>query len=268
MTTQPQKLPVLANVWLAYATMVRNFAGLLRISVLPLAMITLIALLPGLILPAEWCDSGSDGKIRFAPLLVSGVVSLLYLPFASMIAVAWHNFVLRGEPLKVRVNFLYDGELRGYLMLGAVFELVGQAVSLTFTLAAYQFASNGTPSDVVFAALNWILFVVSVFFTIRLSPLFPSVAVGSGATFAQTWRVTRGSFWRLFWGSLLTIAPLALLINILSMWLSPRFGEPGSPPVLTWDAVNVATAFLAGVVELGFLSLAYRHFFESPAQPA
>ena len=183
-----------------------------------------------------------------------------------MIAVAWHNFVLREQPLKVRFDFRHDSELRSYLLLGALFELAAQAISLAFALAASQFASDRLPSEYAFAVLAWLVFLVWVFISTRLSPLLPAVAVGNGFTFAETWRATRGNFWRLLWGSLLTILPLAVPMSVLSFyWISPRLGVSGSLPVMIWEASNVAAAFLAGVIELGFLSLAYRHFFEAKA---
>ena len=244
MISSSPKLP-LTSIGLAYATVFRNFAGLLLISALPLIMIAAITVLPGLMLPAEWCDSGSDGKIRVAPLLVSGAVSLLYLPFASMIAVAWHNFVLRGTPLMLRFDLFRDRELRGYLLLGAAFELVGQAVTLAFTLLIDQTVSQGSSSLWISALFTWILFAASVFITVRLSPLFPAVAVGSGVTVAQTWRATRGNFWRLFWGGVLATGPMAVALGLLAPWTEPYLGKPGSLLASTLDALNIVAYYLS-----------------------
>jgi len=267
MISSSPKLP-LTGIRFAYAIVFRNFAGLLRVSVLPLIMIAAITVLPPLVLPAEWTGSGSDGRIRLTPALVDSAVSLLYLPFASMIAVAWHNFVLRGTPLSLRFDFLQDRELRGYLALGAAFELVSQVVIFAFALLIDQTVSHGRSSLWISALCTWILFAVSVFVTIRLSPLFPAVAVSGGVTLAQAWRATRGNFWRLFWGGVLATGPMAVAMGLLAVWTEPYRGKAGLPFGMTLDALSIVAYYLAGVVELGFLSLAYRHFFESPDPPA
>jgi hypothetical protein len=108
---------------------------------------------------------------------------------------------------------------------------------------------------------------------VRLWLLLPAQAIGNTSlTFKQAWNRTRGNVWRLVWGVAATTLPMVVIHIILLL----RFGLPHLGR-LEADFVSRMTAgsilgtacdLLILPISIGFLSHAYRHFFEAPPESA
>ena len=120
-----------------------------------------------------------------------------------------------------------------------------------------------------------VLHAVGTAVAFRLSLLLPARAVGDlSLTFKQTWRRTRGNTWRLFWGIVVTTMPPLLLAQIGFL---TTIGAPSPANFASEDFVAQMTAasavftvyyLLIVPIGIGFLSHAYRHFFQAPIELA
>jgi membrane-anchored glycerophosphoryl diester phosphodiesterase (GDPDase) len=105
----------------------------------------------------------------------------------------------------------------------------------------------------------------------RLTMALPARAVGhNGINFRAIWARTAGNTWRIGFGFLLCVLPIALVTQALvTGTLMARMPDPkDSEAVLAWlssmavpNGIMVAILTLSNMVGIAFLSLAYRHFF-------
>jgi hypothetical protein len=190
--------------------------------------------------------------------------ALVILPMLSSLAVAWHRLLLRGEHVEGRY-FRFDSVVLGY---AAMFFLIGLLPGVPQYLgqiyaALSQPATAMQPSTVgvALSSLGSLLSIVIWFFSTRLIMVLPARAIGrDDVTVGVAWAGTRRNTWRLFWGYFFCLLPVALLGSVLAMWLV--FSAPSRALVtVVWTILTLLWA-LFGMVGVGFLSLAFRYFFE------
>ena len=236
-------------------------------------------------------DSTNQGDSAFPYRLLLEMAAQFFV--ASAIAVSWHRLLIHGEKpssffsIRVdRVVLLYFGWV--LVMAMPVFLLV---VASDYSYEIFRFfieqalAQADTPGpeseslqieqleaglyfdlfflgevllSVVLVILVWAIFA---FVPTRIGLLLPALAVGTrwlGA--GESWRRTRGNFWRLYLGTTLIfmvtlfgITVFAYSLGLLQEEMS-RLGES----VLT-GLISVFE-MLGAVVGISFLSLAYQHF--------
>jgi membrane-anchored glycerophosphoryl diester phosphodiesterase (GDPDase) len=121
--------------------------------------------------------------------------------------------------------------------------------------------------------LGVILYAVGAAVAFRLTLLLPARAIGNvDLTFRQTWDRTRGNIWRLFWGVAVTTSPPLLIgqIVFLLRFGFPRPGVAGGDDFIaqmtTVSTISTVYYLLIVPIGIGFLSHAYRHFFQAPLQ--
>lgn len=92
----------------------------------------------------------------------------------------------------------------------------------------------------------------------RISLALPATAIDSPhQTFKHAWSASRGSFWRLFWGGLLSYWPF-LPIGIASL-MSTGVEDQSRLNYVLSQSVGTAAVFVAGLIWVAFFSHAYRH---------
>lgn len=102
------------------------------------------------------------------------------------------------------------------------------------------------------------LIALMLYLPTRFSLSLPATAIESaGQTFAAAWSASSGSFWRLFWGGLLSYWPL-LPVGVVIFTLTDFENQSRQAYVLS-QSVGTAAAFFAGLVWVAFFSHAYRH---------
>jgi hypothetical protein len=190
-------------------------------------------------------------------LAVGSLGRIIVLPMAASIAVAWHRLILRAE--HVRGWYLrFDRTVVSYAILS--FLIVTLPNLLVSTFGALAQTTNETRPGIAVTVLTF-TGLACWFIAPRLLMVLPARAVGrNDLTFGEAWGATRHNTWRLLWGCVLCLLPASVFGAALLTYL----GRGSiSPPVATvvWTMASLLGVFLS-IVVVGFLSLAYRHFFE------
>ncbi len=171
----------------------------------------------------------------------------------ASIAVAWHRFILRREPVPTRPYLRLDK---------LVFTYFGMALALRLSLVV-PFAATTLVSDSPrFTGLVFfVLLIVTLIACIRLTPVLPAVAIEKReVTLRHVWHRTYGNWWRLFLGTLLCTLPAGLLYFILRPACHDKLFD-----IAVYTLGELAGILITIPLTLTFLSLAYRHFFERDA---
>lgn len=114
-----------------------------------------------------------------------------------------------------------------------------------------------------FCAVISPLIALMLYIPTRFSLSLPATAIESaGQTFKHAWSASRGSFWRLFWGGLLSYWPL-LPVGVVSFMSTDVENQSRQAYVLS-QSVGTAAGFVAGLIWVAFFSHAYRHLVPRP----
>jgi hypothetical protein len=283
------RLPFWDTVGLSYTTYFGNFIDALRAS--SLWLIT-VAVLTGVANWQQWSwmrmvFANADSVAKSHPGALAGMSS----PFGTMfllefdhafvllagvsIAVAWHRLMILGERPGFSGYNLATKNVWHYVAVGLALALIVFLPIAAIILPIFYLlppVEAATPVPAGFLPLMLLIFIayaVGSVVALRLSLLLPARAVGdTRLTFRQAWERSRGNFWRLFWGIALTTIPPLLAIQIAFLLLSgfPVRGLPGSEDFV---AQMTATGIIFTIyyllitpIGIGFLSHAYRHFFQ------
>lgn len=263
----PTKLPLLATIAGAYRTTFAQLGafGLVAAVWGALVFVALFAVHWLVWSPPEKFGVGS-AVLQFATILPSALIG-------ASAAVVWHRFVLRDEAVSVGRALRVDGTVLRYmglvlaLLLVSIFAgslLVGAIMILIPALSLNVEPSFFEPplaGSLGLAALCLVLAPIALV-AVRLMLRLPAIAVGdSGVTQRDVWRTTRGNSWRLYLGSLATIAPTQVGMLV---------GDLGAEDRLTASLSSAAVELIwlvAGLIFVTFMSLAYRHFFAEAISP-
>lgn len=94
----------------------------------------------------------------------------------------------------------------------------------------------------------------------RISLALPAVAKGERETpLARAWALSRGNFWRLFWGSIMTLT-LPLIVTLILALTLGALGLDGDDRIafVALNTIAGAFVFAAALIWVSFLSHAYR----------
>ena len=270
--TGPSKLPLFRTIGQAYALWARNFSDLVRICWFwMLLMVPILAIW-------DWWQTAQLAEIvqgiRFGqafvdphPVLtwVTVIVSkLIMLPAVASVAVAWHRLLLRDEHPGPGFYLRLDKTVAGYAILAFLIGLIITVPStVIIALPKIMTGSGGTAAAVIEFLVN-VAVIVAVFIVPRLSLVLPGIALGrDDATLATAWRVSKRNTWRMVWASFFCLLPLIAISGGLSSWLLLSGYDRA---VATLVSLVIALLWIpGGMIGVGMLSLAYRHFFEQPA---
>lgn len=276
------KLPLWRTIRQSYASYFVHFPDVLR-ATLPWLVIGPLAVTGAAWLQLAWmidavAEAQRSGKPQM-PAMPFVTVLLPHLGYLVLnvgmisIAVAWHRRIIMGErPAPTDVHIV-TGRFWRYVGIYLAIFLMCFAMVLVVIVPTFVGANAfGKQFPQVFNAAAILCTVMTVAIAIgvmcRLAPLLPARAIDDDTlTFRETWRRTRGNTWRLFWGifacSVLPVLPayFAMLIVI------GRFGpdrEDWFTHLIVFSALSTVLYILIFPIFIGFLSHAYRHFFEEP----
>jgi hypothetical protein len=276
------KLPLWNAITLSYSTYFGNLAAVLRTSWLWLIV---VAVLTGLASWQQWSWMAivlTKLKPGQPPGLPPGEMAALLhasqalLLFAGVsIAVAWHRLMILNERPGVSGSNVATRNLWRYIGAAVaivVIDFLPAAIALF--LVFHPFAGGTFASgSVAVILLILVLYAFGLAAALRLSLLLPAQAVGNlGLTLGETWRRSRGNTWRLFWGLMATTTPPLLIAQFIFVAV---IGVPGTASFMSDDfvarmtVVSTLTAMyylLVLPIGIGFLSHAYRHFFQAPLE--
>jgi hypothetical protein len=273
MSAAPTKLPVWRTVGQAYAIWAGNLPELFRIAwlwlliMVPIAAFLMWWQVPQILDMMQTVRAGRPDPNPSFTVVTQALNTLIMLPIVSSIAVAWHRLLLRDE--HVYGPYLrFDGLVVGYALL---FFLIGLLPAVPQYLGQIYLAMTqprgASEINLVGAALSFLGSIASIvawFCSCRLFVVLPARALGrNDIAFGDAWAGTRHNTWRLFWGHILCILPMIMLSSVLAFWL--LFSAPSrGATTIVWTILTLFWA-LFGMVGVGFLSLAYRHFLERSA---
>jgi hypothetical protein len=268
----PVKLPFWKTLGEAYAVWFKNLPELIRIAwVWLLAMAPIVGLFMWWQAPAmiELMQSARVGRPDPNPgmtTLMQALNSVILLPVLSSIAVAWHRLLLRNEHVSgpyLRLDSVVIGYAVLFFLIALLFS-VPQYLSQTYVaLAQPPGATEIDPGAMAVSFVGSLVTLVALFFACRLFMVLPAKALDREISFGTAWTATRKNSWRLFWGYMLSLLPFAAIAGVIGYSLG--IAQPSrAMAAAIWTIVTLLWA-LFGMVGVGFLSLAYRHFFERPA---
>jgi hypothetical protein len=269
------QLPFWRTVGLSYSSYFHHFIDALRASWLWLAVAG------GFPVLANWqhwsgisevmanLATGEDSLMpaSAAGLVLYGVEYLLLWLAGVSIAVAWHRLMILNEQPGFSGGNVGTKSLWRYVAVGvALFLILFLPMAAIIPLKFFLQPASASASQ-EFSPLRLLglvaVYVLAVPAMLRLSLLLPAQAIGdTGLTWSQTWSRTRGNAWRLIWGSLLTSLPPGLLQIVFLFLIRPELPSEA----FAADVIVTMTDLLFLPIWIGFLSHAYRHFFQAPLQ--
>jgi hypothetical protein len=198
--------------------------------------------------------------------LVAQIVSqLILLPALASVAVAWHRLLLSDEHPGTGIYFRLDNIVVGYAILAlwiAVITLGPNYVSEVFQIVTGTSATARNVATLVVGTLAGFVSLIASFIVARLSLALPALALGrNDVGFGAAWTASRRNTWRMFWAYAFCILPGAA-IGAGTLWLLLPHGRAAGTLVLL---VMSLLWIPVGMISVGMLSLAYRHFFERSA---
>lgn len=192
--------------------------------------------------------------------ITSFVIELLgTLVAIAAIAVAWHRWILRREPIGEGTAPLDAAVLRYIVMTVAIALTVGLPMGAALALLA---GFGGESQAVRLLAVPVV--VVGALAWVRLNLVLPAAAVGDMTmTIRRSWERTRGHAFTLLLGIVMTSVPTALVALIVAVILGALVGDT---PILRNlpAAVLIAGNFVETALVTSFLSLAYRRLAGGP----
>lgn len=261
--SKPAKIPVLKTTLEVYAVTARHIGDFIKISWLWLIVLLVVsAAIYWAFYPAERAAiaAGSTGTdaLYYATLALSTVIG-------AAIAVPWHRLLIAGEAPRGR-GLWFDKRMVLYVLtvaaLGLFFIISTSAVGLiTASGTGSENSVISVVSDIAFAVGVWAVALAAN----RLTLVLPATALDRhDISFQIMWSATRGNSLRLVGIFLLVVLPLIvppLLYASLSGADVAAAATQSRLPFALWGAAVELTAMAVGIVEVTFLSLAYRHFF-------
>lgn len=246
-----QKLPVLDTIRFANLTVFGNLRALARAAALPFA----------LSLALTFTISSSETLVEWGSL-----IRLLSLVPLTLFAVAWHRFVLLGpQRAAPAVTPRIEHRHLRFFFFVAVLWLIEEipAQGMIQTLEQLKTFQEQPPPEIAKEIardflFNFALFLVAVFLTLRFAFVLPAVAVDEKYGFKDSWIHTRGQVWRMLFGVLLLVLPMAILSLIIVTVSTAGSGDPTAPLGLLPRVLLQALQYLIMGLTFAFFSNAFR----------
>jgi len=274
----PAKLPLGQAIKRSYSIFFSHFGDVLRITWLWLLIVVPISgycmWLHGQKLPAIFDaikkgqppmttpSSLRDGVIQYGP-------SLLMVVAGTSIAVAWHRLLVLGERPGVSGSNLVTVNSGRYLLTGLTVGLIFYLPLLLISQLIPTAGAHPNPMVALFLLLTYVVWIFAAVIALRISLLLPARAVSdTDLTAWQAWVRTRGNTWRMIWGSIACslVIPIAVQLMTYPLGGYPTFGNIASEGFPTrfaiFGVISTITYILTMPIAIGFLTIAYGHFFD------
>jgi hypothetical protein len=214
------------------------------------------------------------------PVLLNVDNIILLLLAGVSIAVAWHRLMILNERPGLSGSNVATKNLWRYIIVGIALFLTLFLPMAAIMLPTFYFLPTASgvrtalpPAFLPLILMFFVVYLIFVAVTLRLTLLLPARAVGNtDLTFRQTWNRTRGNIWRMFWGIVVTTIPPLLVaqIGFLTLIGAPNpenfAGDDFVARMTAASTVTMIYYLLTLPIGIGFLSHAYRHFFQAPIE--
>ena len=240
-TTQ---LPILRSVTTAYRDAWNAISAMPALAVAALVITLAISVLE-YVLPLRALVLTSLGA------LITFLLSIAQNFLITPVIIAVHRFIVLGE---VTPGYVLEPRQRRFqLFFGWLLALTTVASLMRLAVTAFAGLSFG-----ILFAFELVSAIAMTVVTLRLMILFPAIAVdAAGATAANAWADSRGSAWRIFLISFVTLLPVLVVVLLLYQFfgIAPRAGS-GPAAIAGLVFGGVANVFLLIV----FVAIASRLF--------
>lgn len=211
---------------------------------------------------AHWPPSG-EYLLRL--IATFGLLSVQFISIVLLYA-AWYRFVLLGP--RSHPQYFYPIERRHLRLFGYCWLMVIIVLVLTglVVLTGFLLLGLGTTFTLPHLILIPIGFYVFLVIPLRLSYLFPAVAVDERYSLMDSWRHTRKQTLKLIGGSILCLLPATTVAGVLgadvSLGVSVSLGTDAAATPLFSPFLLEALAYLVGtfnsLVIAAFIAIAFR----------
>ncbi len=159
--------------------------------------------------------------------------SIVYYYFFAILAINWHRLVIRGSDKFLPMKFFNPtNDERWFIVFAIIIGLFDNVSALLFK-KVILFLNIGSFAQGFSIGVS--LGLISTYFIYRISFIFPARAVGIKMSFLESFRMTKGTFWKFFFSSffasfwLFCFMMLSMIIIMLPiMLLSPHFEDVNS----------------------------------------
>jgi hypothetical protein len=266
------KLPLWRTIGQAYAVWARNFPDLVRTCWLWMLLTALVLAIwmwwqerhiASIIQAIRAGEPFVDPNPLFT--MVTGIVSrVVMLPALASVAVAWHRLLLRDEHPGPGVYLRLDRIVAGYAILAFWIGVVIVAPKYVGMIFRIVTGTSPTMASLVVRFLAGLGSGIAFLIVARLSLALPGIALGATpVTLGTAWRVSKRNTWRMFWAYFFCFFPWMAIITGMSHWL---LLHDHSRATVTLVLLVMGLLWIpVGMISVGMLSLAYRHFFERRA---
>lgn len=248
--TAVQRVPIRETAAAAYRTVFGQLGQLVRAALLPFALNTVLV---------------APTLMAAGNLLLSMIVILMTLVPYTLFGVTWHRLALLGKPSASAP--IFPGWKRrhwrfyGYaLIITAINVIVLRGIEIAIGGPPIDDSGNVNPE----AAMTFLLsmtggVLVFAYIALRLSFVFPAVAVDEPYGLRHAWNHTRGQGLRLLLIVAITLLPVLFAgATVIVIILGALGGEsPGPGGALTYVLMS-ALAYLTLALSLAVISTAFR----------
>lgn len=193
--------------------------------------------------------------------VIKATGNLLPLTMLASIAVAWHRKLLEGELWPSSVYLRLDRVVANYLGL----VLVTMLLMYIPLIGVAPIKDRVAPQTFIVLMLGAsIMMGAGIFVATRIWLALPAQALDrADATIGNAWTITRGSFWRLLWGSALCFFPIIAVVTFVIWMILGVDGLKGTTLaqytlILTETFFGTLGTLVSAMPTVSFLSLAYR----------
>ncbi|MCH9000473.1 MAG: hypothetical protein IID48_19730 [Proteobacteria bacterium] len=263
-----RKLPVGATFAEAYSLVFGRLGLLVKAAVFPY-LISAVLVVFSLTAPSNWA-------------LAMLVMILSFVPY-TIFSVSWHRLTLLG-PSAGAPSLTPAWERRHWRFLGYIWAvtLIGYGLSIAIMLSGVLLAVPLGESAVLIVALVVVVggSIAFLYMMMRLSFVFPAVAVDEAYRLAHAWTHTRGQGFRLIGLMILTVVPMIVVSWALGGILGfPLIGDLAMPtgtegappeaamqdfvagnmaPFIVFQLIMAAVNYLLTALMVSAISIAFR----------
>jgi hypothetical protein len=219
------KLPVGPTIRTAYQFLSVEMGTVIRLSWFPLLIAAVVqalatrASIDAMVANGAFMTPGGGS----APSTIWDLAAIVVMVIAyAMVAVAIHRIILFGD--RRRGTYLLVSFGRAELLFMVIPVIVVIVVALigsgglgvAYLLGAFE--SQGANDALMFVPLA--IFLVMGYFAVRLGLVYPIIVAENRFDIGQSWKLSAGNFWRLFWTYFLGSLPLLIVTLVLMFLLS------------------------------------------------
>ncbi|MGV3490579.1 MAG: hypothetical protein ACO1OG_04580 [Devosia sp.] len=188
--------------------------------------------------------------------IINLVIALLYLVAFSVIAVAWHRYILLNEPVDGYIPRFERQPLIAYIRYSLLLAVILIGIAIAIAIVAGLLSNLIGQLAIVILIIGYIFMLIASY---RLSPLLPASAIGRPMRVAEAWQSTAGATW-----SIVVLAILSLIgayvIDLPAAALAVYGGQAGGFLAMLW---TLATGWVKFAVGISIVTTLYGVYVEN-----